>query len=80
MAEEQTESYLYKLEAVLEDGRLMTVIVVAKTDERAFSSAENNLLRHTIAPPKIKELSLVEKKPLGRQGVGYVVETSRFSQ
>lgn len=77
MAEEQTESYLYKLEAVLEEGRLLTV-VIAKTDDRAFSSAENNLLRHTIAPPRMKELSLVEKKPLGRQGVGYVVETSQF--
>ncbi|QDS32995.1 DUF3906 family protein [Brevibacillus brevis] len=79
MAEEQVESYLYKLEAVLEEGRLLTVVVIAKTDERAFSSAENNLLRHTIVPPCIKELSLVEKKPLGRQGVGYVVETSTFA-
>ncbi|GEB32862.1 MULTISPECIES: DUF3906 family protein [Brevibacillus] len=79
MAEEQAESYLYKLEAVLEEGQLLTVVVIAKSDERAFSTAENNLLRHTIVPPKVKELSLVEKKPLGRQGVGYVVETSRFS-
>jgi signal transduction protein with GAF and PtsI domain len=80
MAEEQTESYhLYKLEVVLEEGQLLTVVVIANTDERAFSSAENNLLRHTIAPPRIKQLSLVEKKPLGRQGVGYVVETSTFS-
>ncbi|HBZ80739.1 MULTISPECIES: DUF3906 family protein [Brevibacillus] len=78
MAEEQAESYLYKLEAVLEEGQLLTVVVIAKSDERAFSTAENNLLRHTIVPPKVKELSLVEKKPLGRQGVGYVVETSRF--
>jgi len=79
MAEEQTESYLYKLEAVLEEGKLLTVVVIAKSDERAFSTAENNILRHTVAPPQIKELSLVEKKPLGRQGVGYVVETSHFS-
>ncbi|GIO09092.1 hypothetical protein J31TS6_51200 [Brevibacillus reuszeri] len=79
MAEEQAESYLYKLEAVLEEGRLLTVVVIAKSDERAFSTAENNILRHTVAPPRIKELSLVEKKPLGRQGVGYVVETSHFS-
>lgn len=79
MAEEQAESYLYKLEAVLEEGRLLTVVVIAKSDERAFSTAENNILRHTVAPPHIKELSLVEKKPLGRQGVGYVVETSHFS-
>lgn len=78
MAQEQTESYLYKLEAVLEEGRLLTVVVIANSDERAFRFAENNLLRHTIAPPRLAELSLVEKKPLGRQGVGYVVETSRF--
>lgn len=78
MAEEQTESYLYKLEAELGEGRLLTVVVLAQSDERAFSTAENNILRHTIAPPGIKQLSLVEKKPIGRQGVGYVIETSRF--
>lgn len=78
MAEEQTESYLFKLEAELEEGRLLTVVVIAKSDERAFSTAENNILRHTVAPPRIKQLSLVEKKPIGRQGVGYVIETSRF--
>ncbi|KQL45600.1 hypothetical protein AN963_11080 [Brevibacillus choshinensis] len=78
MTGEQTESYLYKLEAVLEEGRLLTVVVLAQSDERAFSTAENNILRHTVAPAKIKELSLVEKKPVGRQGVGYVIETSHF--
>ncbi|MDF2678934.1 MAG: hypothetical protein K0R47_124 [Brevibacillus sp.] len=78
MAGEQTEIYLYKLEAVLEEGRLLTVVVLAQSDERAFSTAENNILRHTVAPPKIKELSLVEKKPIGRQGAGYVIETSHF--
>lgn len=78
MAEEQTESYLYKLEAVLEEERLLTIVVIAQTDERAFSSAENHLLRHTVTPPRIKELGLVEKKALGRQGVGYVIETSTF--
>ncbi|MDA5109702.1 MULTISPECIES: DUF3906 family protein [Brevibacillus] len=77
MAEQQAETYLYKLEAELAD-RLLTVVVVAQSDERAFSSAENNILRHTVAPPQIKQLSLVEKKPLGRQGVGYVIETSQF--
>ncbi|WP_019119858.1 DUF3906 family protein [Brevibacillus massiliensis] len=78
MGEQQTETYLYKLEAVLEQERLLTVVVVASSDERAFSSAENNILRHTVAPAAIKQLSLVEKKPLGRQGVGYVIETSQF--
>jgi hypothetical protein len=78
MAEQQAETYLYKLEAVLADNRLLTVVVAAQSDEKAFSSAENNLLRHTIAPPRIQQLSLVEKKPLVRNGVGYVIETSHF--
>ncbi|MFY0542635.1 DUF3906 family protein [Brevibacillus sp. H7] len=79
MAEQQSETYLYKLEAVLAENRLLTVIVIASSDEKAFTSAENHLLRHTVTPPKVEQLSIVEKKPLGRSGVGYVVETSRFS-
>lgn len=73
------ELYLYKLEAVLADEKLMTIIVVADADEKAFTYAENNLLRHTIVPPKVKELSIVQKKLMERGGVGYVVETSHFS-
>ncbi|GAA4703406.1 DUF3906 family protein [Brevibacillus fulvus] len=78
MAEQQPETYLYKLEAVLEEERLLTVVVLATSDEKAFQTAENNILRHTVKPPQIKELSLVEKKPLGRHGVGYVIETAHF--
>lgn len=72
------EVFLYKLEATLAEGKLMTIIVVANSDEKAFTFAENNLVRHTIAPPKIQELSIVEKKLLSRGGVGYVIETSQF--
>lgn len=73
------EFYLYKLEAVLADEKMMTIIVVADADEKAFTYAENNLLRHTIVPPKVKELSIVQKKLIQRGGVGYVVETLQFS-
>lgn len=72
------EVFLYKLEAILEEEKLMTIIVVADSDEKAFTYAENNLVRHTIAPPKIKELSIVQKKLMQRGGVGYVIETSQF--
>ncbi len=80
MAEQQPEQefYLYKLEAVLEENKLMTIIVMADSDAKAFTYAENNLLRHTIAPPRVKELSIVQKKPMTRGGVGYVVETLQF--
>lgn len=72
------EVYLYKLEAILAESRLMTIIVVADSDEKAFTYAENNLVRHTIAPPKIQEMSIVQKKLMQRGGVGYVIETSQF--
>ncbi|BCJ88440.1 DUF3906 family protein [Effusibacillus dendaii] len=79
MAEPEKEFYLYKLEAVLPADRLLTVIVIADSDEKAFAYAENNIVRHTIVPPKIEQLGIVQKKPLGRGGVGYVVETSQFA-
>ena len=72
------EVFLYKLEVILAEDKLMTIIVVANSDEKAFSYAENNLVRHTIAPPQIKEMSIVQKKVIERGGVGYVVETSQF--
>ncbi len=73
------EYYLFKLEAVLTGGKMMTIIVVADADDKAFTYAENHLLRHTIVPPKVKELSIVQKQPIQRGGVGYVVETSQFT-
>lgn len=72
------EAYLYKIEAILAENKLMTIIVVAHSDEKAFSTGENHLVRHTIASPDIQELSIVEKKPLSRSGVGYVIETLQF--
>ncbi|SHE12959.1 Uncharacterised protein [Chlamydia abortus] len=78
MPEQHTEPYLYKLEAVLSRERLMTVVVVSSSDEKAFTYAENQLLRHTVEPPEIRSLGIVEKKPLGRDGVGYSIETLQF--
>ena len=70
------ETFLYRVEAELQDGRLLTVIVAAYSDQQAFHHAENHLLRHTVAPPRIDSLSLVEKKPF-RRGAGYVFETAK---
>jgi hypothetical protein len=72
---EQPETFLYKLEALLADGKFCTVVVIGHSDEKAFAYAENQLLRYFVAPPQVKELSLVQKIPLGRPGIGYVIET-----
>lgn len=78
MGQQEKEFYLYKIEAVLAEDRNLTVVVLADSDEKAFASAENNILRHTIAPPIIEQLSVVQKKPIERGGVGYVIETLHF--
>lgn len=78
MSELKKDTFLYKLEAELAEARYLTVIVVSSSDDKAFDYAENNILRHTVAPPDIRSLSIVEKKPLGRNGVGYIVETLKF--
>ena len=76
--EQQRETFLYKVESVTLSGQLFTIIVLADSDEKAFTYAENNLVRHTVAPPQLKEMSIVQKKPVGRGGVGYVIETAAF--
>ena len=78
MEQQLKEFYLYKLEAVLEAEQLLTIIVMSHSDEKAFTYAENHIERHSIVPPKIKQLSIVQKKPMDRGGVGYVIETSQF--
>ncbi|HJV47605.1 MAG TPA: DUF3906 family protein [Bacillota bacterium] len=78
MEQHKKEFFMYKLEVVLANDQLLTVIVMADSDELAFTYAENHIDRHTIVPPKIQQLSIVQKKPMERGGVGYVVETSRF--
>lgn len=64
--------YLYRLEAEMGDGPLLTVVVAAETEEEAFKYAENRLLQYTVARPDVRRWSLLEKKPL-RKGAGYVV-------
>ncbi|WP_438432027.1 DUF3906 family protein [Gorillibacterium sp. sgz500922] len=64
--------FLYKLEAKTADQRL-SVVVLAETDDKAFQSAESQLIRHFVAPPGIEELAIVEKKR-AEKGAGYVLE------
>ena len=66
--------YLYRLEAEMKDGSLLTAVVAAETEEQAFKYAENRLLQYTVEKPAVERLSILEKKPL-RKGTGYVVPT-----
>ncbi|WP_026674971.1 DUF3906 family protein [Alkalihalobacterium bogoriense] len=63
--------YLFKMEVVLDIGNVV-VIVSAKDDESAFSLAEIEIEQHYLKLPDIKELSIVEKKPV-RKGTGFVI-------
>lgn len=64
--------YLYKIEATLESGQAV-IVLLADSDEAAFSYVEGHLARHYIKSPVVLELALVEKKRV-EKGSGYVIE------
>lgn len=66
--------FLYKLEITTEENESYAAIILAESDEKAFSYAESQFRRQLLTPPKIKELSIVEKKYV-EKGKGYVLET-----
>jgi len=65
--------YLYRIEIELAE-QLVYLIVVAETDEKAFSYVESHMDRHFLAAPAQIEVSILEKKRLDK-GAGYVIET-----
>ncbi|WP_018755815.1 DUF3906 family protein [Paenibacillus terrigena] len=67
--------YLYRVEIELEE-QLVYLIVVAETDEKAFSYVDSHMDRHFLASPAQLEVSILEKKRLDK-GAGYVIETHR---
>lgn len=52
--------FLYKVEAEMKDGSLLTVVVAAANDEQAFRGAENQLWQYTVVKPAVNRWSLVE--------------------
>lgn len=68
--------FMYKLEIKLEE-RNACLVVLAETDEAAFSSVEGHLVRHYIKLPEVLETVIVEKKRV-EKGSGYVIETGDF--
>jgi hypothetical protein len=65
--------FMYRIEIELSD-QLVYFIVLSESDEKAFSYAEEYLVRHFIAKPVVKQLSIVEKKRV-QAGSGYLLET-----
>ncbi len=65
--------YLYKIEMELAD-QLAYLIVIADSEEKAFSYVEGHVARHFIASPEIRQLTIVERKRI-EPGSGYVIET-----
>jgi hypothetical protein len=65
--------FLYRMEVELND-QLAYFIVLSDSDKQAFVYAEEQLVRHFIAKPVIKQLSIIEKKRV-QSGSGYLIET-----
>jgi hypothetical protein len=68
--------FLYKIQIRHENGDSSTVVVMAENDEKAFSSAENQLDRHFVKPKKALEIAMIEKKRADK-GSGYVIEQTK---
>ncbi|WP_209123181.1 DUF3906 family protein [Alkalihalobacillus sp. BA299] len=64
--------YLYRFEVTLEDANV-TVIVAAPDEEMAFHLAEVEVEKEYLRLPVIKELVLLEKKPV-RKGNGFLIK------
>jgi len=67
--------FLYKIEIELE-GQLAYLIVLADSDEKAFSYVESQVVRHYVANPEVKQVSIVEKKRV-EKGSGYFIEAKQ---
>ena len=62
--------FLFRFHVRLSDENV-TVIVVAKDEEKAFTTAEIEVEKHYLKLPQIEEVILVEKKPIYTSG-GFV--------
>ncbi|WP_078552980.1 DUF3906 family protein [Bacillus alkalicellulosilyticus] len=63
--------FLFKFEAIINNTDVF-VVVAAKDDESAFRLAEIEIERNYMKLPEIKEISMVEKKPI-KKGTGFVL-------
>jgi hypothetical protein len=66
--------FLYKIECDSNKGAAVAIILAAD-DEAAFSAAEVHVMRHYIAMPEIRSMTIVEKKRV-EKGSGYIIETA----
>lgn len=64
--------FLYKLEVHLAD-REVALIVMGDSDEEVMNEVENQLSKHYVEPPEIREIVLVEKRRANK-GAFYVIE------
>lgn len=64
--------FLYYLTAETANGLSYAVVVLSTDDEQAFTHAEKELERYTIATVDVKEWILNEKRRV-RPGSGYVL-------
>ncbi|CAH1222677.1 hypothetical protein PAECIP111893_04890 [Paenibacillus plantiphilus] len=63
--------FLYKIEIELEE-QTAHLIILADTDEKAFSVVESHVARHFVKMPVVKSAAIVEKKR-PENGAGYFV-------
>ncbi|MDQ0214032.1 hypothetical protein J2S13_000427 [Oikeobacillus pervagus] len=63
---------VYRFEVTTADQKVIPAVIVASTDEKAFSLVEVELEKYYLKLPDIENITLFEKKKL-RNGGGFVV-------
>ena len=71
MKQGETTMFLYKIEIEMETTSAH-LIILAETDENAFSVVESHVARHYIKFPIINSIAIVEKKRT-EAGAGYFI-------
>ncbi|REE82728.1 MULTISPECIES: DUF3906 family protein [Paenibacillus] len=66
--------FLYKIEIEMEDSSAH-LILLAETDEKAFSVVDSHVERHYLKKPVLKQVAIVEKKRT-EAGNGYLIPNS----
>ncbi|QJC51583.1 DUF3906 family protein [Paenibacillus albicereus] len=65
--------FLYKIELQLPEGKQAHLIVLAASDEKAFSYVESHAQRHFLHTPELQSIAIIEKKR-PEPGSGYLIE------
>jgi hypothetical protein len=64
---------LYRFIVATENGEI-PIVAAAESEEQAFRIADREIQHDLLKKPAIADLALVEKKIIGKNGAGYLIQ------